>query len=298
MVFSLTDALLNDIISSLEDQTKKYVVDAEKNNIIEKDESVEVDNEKNYDLPEWTSAEGFELRDKFVNSLHTPIAYDELQEVLHSGRGVFRNFRNVLKKFPEVDKKWHSYKNRYMSVYINNWYNDLREVWGLEKLDQIPEVDESLIYDDFSFLKYDSVRDKNLILQLMNAIISEIMQNRPEEIRLACFDMWKNQFNNFDSTKQTGFICRSLADEFAGCITASEIAKNHEKVMILTSFFVPEKFRGLGIGSEMLSACIASLKENQKEWLLIPNINITEILKPLLLRTGFEKIESGYLAKV
>lgn len=298
MVFSLTDELLNDIIASLDDQTKQYAVDAEKNTIIEKVNHVEVDNEKIYSLPEWTSAEGFELRDKFVNSLHTPIAYDELQSVLHSGRGVFRNFRDVLKKFPEVDKKWHSYKNKYMSVYVNNWYNSLREIWGLEKLDQVPEVDESLIYDDFSFFQYDSARDKHLILQLLNAIVNEVMQYRPEEIRQACFDMWKNRFNEFDSTKQVGFICKSLADEFAGCITASEITKNHEKTMILTSFFVPEKFRGLGIGSEMLSSCLASLKKNQKEWLIIPNINITEILKPLLLRTGFEEMESGYLVKI
>src|SRR5574344_1707862 len=260
MVFSLTDELLNDIIASLDDQTKQYAVDDEKNTIIEKVNHVEVDNEKIYSLPEWTSAEGFELRDKFVNSLHTPIAYDELQSVLHSGRGVFRNFRDVLKKFPEVD--------------------------------------ESLIYDDFSFFQYDSARDKHLILQLLNAIVNEVMQYRPEEIRQACFDMWKNRFNEFDSTKQVGFICKSLADEFAGCITASEITKNHEKTMILTSFFVPEKFRGLGIGSEMLSSCLASLKKNQKEWLIIPNINITEILKPLLLRTGFEEMESGYLVKI
>ncbi|NLC91974.1 MAG: hypothetical protein GX677_00665, partial [Treponema sp.] len=76
MVFSLTDELLNDIIASLDDQTKQYAVDAEKNTIIEKVNHVEVDNEKIYSLQEWTSAEGFELRDRFVNSLHTPIEYD------------------------------------------------------------------------------------------------------------------------------------------------------------------------------------------------------------------------------
>ena len=50
-------------------------------------------------LPEWDSAAGFKLREDFVSNLNSPLAHEALQEVLHSGRGVFRNFRNVIKDY-------------------------------------------------------------------------------------------------------------------------------------------------------------------------------------------------------
>ena len=64
------------------------------------------------------------------------------------------NFRNTLKKYPEIDKRWHIFKHRTMSARINEWYNSLREIWGLEKLDQLSESDDALVHDDFSFEEY------------------------------------------------------------------------------------------------------------------------------------------------
>ena len=160
MMFTLTESLINDVQNALENQISTFGIDAQSNSLIELNENVKVDNELIFELPEWTSEDGFELREEFVKTLHAPIAHEELLSILHSGRGVFRNFRNALKKYPEVEKRWHIYKNNVMKTYINDWYNELREIWGLEKLDQMPESqEESLVYDDFSFLNYDSQQE-------------------------------------------------------------------------------------------------------------------------------------------
>ena len=210
------------------------MVDAEKCGIIEKDCCAVADDDNFYSLPEWTSADGFKLREDFVNNLYAPLAREELQSTLHSGRGVFKSFRNVLKKYPEVEKKWHVFKNRTMNKYINDWYNSLREIWGLEKLDYIPESDEMLVHDDFSFSEYKSDNQEEIFLNISAALKTEYGEASDEVVAAFC-EMWKNSFLSFDSSAQTGYICRSLSDDFAGCITAAPVSEKNEKVMVLTS---------------------------------------------------------------
>ena len=298
MTFVLNDSLLNKIQSALENQEQKFVLDASECTLVEKTAGIQEDGERYYELPEWDSAAGFALREDFVNTLNAPLAHEALQQVLHSGRGVFKNFRNVLKDYPEVEKKWHIYKNTKMLNYINGWYNNLREVWGLEKLDYVPESDDSLIHDDFSFEAYDSNANKQELILLVNADFKARNDNLNEDLLQALFDLWQRQFEQADSKGQTGFICRSFSDDFAGCITMSCVSDRQEKVMILTSLFVPASFRGLGIGSELISMCLSQLKKLGKTWLILPKMFIPDFLEPLLLRTGFEKIESGFAVKL
>jgi len=298
MTFDLTDSLVNQLLTALENQEKKFLVDAEEGSLIEKLEGVRGDDVKLYDLPEWDSAAGFKLREDFVNNLNSPIAHERLKEVLHSGRGVFRNFRIVIRDFPEVEKKWHIYRNRKMLEYINRWYNNLREIWGLEKLDYMSESDDSLIRDDFTFMAYNSEVDKKELFLETNVAFKEGKQNLSEELIQALYDIWIQQFDVAETRKQTGFVCRSFSNDFAGCLTVTKVSDKQEKVMILTSLFVPAAFRGLGIGTELISMCLSDLKKLGKNWLILPKSFIPEFLEPLLLRTGFKKIDSGYAVEL
>lgn len=294
MTFNLTEPLCNAIISAMENQDAVFIVDAKNTQLVERINGVEPDDELFYSLPEWKPADGFSMRESFVNQLHAPLAHDELQNVLHSGRGVFKNFRNVIKEFPEVEKRWHIYKNKFMLERINEWYDSLREIWGLEKLDLVSESDDGLVYDDFSFQEYNpSVHKKTILLNISNVENDE--KNLPSEVNNAILGMWRTQFENDNSTNQIGFICNSLSDDFAGCITASSCLQNQDKIMVITSLFVPETFCGLGIATELISLCVKKLKSLSKKWVIIPNYLAPEILQPLLLRTGFNKISSGYL---
>ena len=295
MNFELTDLLIDDIISAMENQDVEYAVDAKECQLVISDSDGHLpDDERYYILPEWGPSDGFELRESFVNNLHSPLAREELQSALHSGRGVFKNFRNVLKNYPEIDKRWHIFKHRFMSARINEWYNSLREIWGLEKLDQLPEMDESLVHDDFSFKEYDSVNDKKIILLNITADACDD-DSLPAEVNGALYRLWRTQFEGNDAENQTGYICSSLSDEFAGCITASPVSENQEKIVMITSLFVPENFRGLGIGTELIEMCITRLQNYGNKWVLIPNTIAPDILQPLLIRTGFRKINSGYI---
>ncbi len=299
MTFDLSEELIDSIISAMENQEMFFVVEAASGSLITIPDSKEgvviPDDENFYSLPEWNSADGYALREDFVNSLHTPLAHDELQAVLHSGRGVFKSFRNVLKSYPDVDKRWHIFKHKCMSIRINEWYNSLREIWGLEKLEQLPESEESLIYDDFSFQEYDPAVFGSIVLNNISADFYGDENDMPEEVMRAIFEMWQNQFYKFDAAGQFGYVCQSYSEDFAGVITVSPITEKRKQTVVITSLFVSEQFRGLGICSELLSKCISELQSNGVKWIIIPNIFAPDIIQPLLTRTGFTKISSGYL---
>ena len=293
MTFELTDELLDSIISAMDNQDEVYVVDAAKGVLVQRSG----DEQNYYSLPEWKPADGFSIRESFVNELHAPLAREELQNVLHSGRGVFKNFRNTLKEYPEVDKRWHIFKHRIMSARINEWYNSLREIWGLEKLDQLPESDETLVHDDFTFRVYNPQTDEKTILLNVSRSFSDD-EELPLELSEAIYKMWRERFAGQNDTETDGYICQSLSDEFAGCITASSEFSSQDKIVFITSLFVAEQFRGLGIGTELISMCIARLQTSGKQWVVFPSYITPEILQPLLIRTGFKKFSSGYFLQL
>ena len=299
MTFNLTDELTDSIITAMENQEESFAVNAETGKLVplEGGESVKVDEDIFYSLPEWKPADGFAVREDFVFNLHSPIAKDKLQNILHSGRGVFKNFRIVLKDYPEIDKRWHIYKYKVMTNKVNEWYNSLREIWGLEKLDQILEVQDPLVYDDFSFNEYESEKDRETILFNISACKNDD-ETLPSEVSDVIYNLWLEIFNQAEKTGQIGFVCRSLAEDFAGFITASSIMKDQEKIFVVTSLFVPEQFRGLGICTELISLCISKVKERGKKWIIMPNHIVSELLEPLLIRTGFKKFSSGYLLAI
>ena len=68
MMFTLTESLINDVQNALENQISTFGIDAQSNSLIELNENVKVDNELIFELPEWTSEDGFELREEFVKT--------------------------------------------------------------------------------------------------------------------------------------------------------------------------------------------------------------------------------------
>jgi Acetyltransferase (GNAT) family. len=295
MVFLLTGSLSEKIVRAMENQEEKFLLCAENLTLVSA-KTANVDDENYYSLPEWDSSSGFELREDFVASLQNPMAHDKLQAVLHSGRGVFRNFKDELKKNPVIERQWHIFKNKKMLEKVGDWYNGLREIWGLEKLDLAPEDNEYILLDDFTFIPY-TKSDSQIICGIADTA-DDFEGNLPSQVKDAVHELWRRNFLFGDSLSQTGFICNTLSNEFAGCITAAPVSKRTEKIMILTSFFVPEKFRGLGIGTELLNKCLSDLKTLKKEGILLLNTIIPDSMESLLLNSGFRKVGSGYLAEI
>ncbi len=297
MVFELTARLSDEILNALENQNQTFFVDAARGVLVSDSDSVCCDDDSFYSLPEWTSAQGFALREDFVSSLRAPFAKEELLDVLHSGRGVFKNFKNTLKKYPEIEKTWHQYKNRTMSRYVSRWYNQLREVWGLEELPDEPEDCDNLLDDDFQFHAYSSSDEEELTDFFKAAALEYSGAGDHQDIQNVIFDLWLELFQRGKNHFQSGILCRSVSDEIVGCITAAQLSDRTDNVVILTSFYVQEKFRGLGIGTQLISSYLDALKDQKKEWLLLTSI-VPEAMEPALRSLGFQRNGSYYSARV
>ncbi|MDR0910903.1 MAG: GNAT family N-acetyltransferase [Spirochaetaceae bacterium] len=157
MQFELNEAQIDEILFVMEDQNSNFIFDTESGEIINLDEQIFTDKSENtrgdryIDLPDWDSSEGFLLMEHFAASLKNPIIQNKLRAALDRGKGVFRAFKDVLAEYPEAEQLWYSFKEREMRKVVLDWYNAMRETWGLEKIGLEPEDTDDLIFEDFKF---------------------------------------------------------------------------------------------------------------------------------------------------
>ena len=302
MIFELSDSLKQNILFAMENQTVCSVVDAKECAVVEAGEGevIKADGERFYSLPEWTSADGYALLSDFTEKLHAPLAREELRTVLDSGRGVFRNFKNVLKAYPEVERRWHLYKNKCMNRRILQWYAELREEWGFEKLEESfcdsEEGTEELLEDDFEFLAYDSLRDTECVKREVKKLADEYSVQFSRDVSDALSCLWSENSETF--SEKSGFVCRTQSDDFAGCILASFCPSHAKNTVVVTDFFVVQNYRGLGIGRELLKRCIDELYKCGVQWILMGNFIVPPAMESLLSQMGFERLGSGYVANI
>ena len=295
MVFELTDALAEAVSKALENQDKKFLVDAQTSVLVEESAGVCPDEDRYYELPPWDSADGFSLMEEFVNGLHSPLAYTDLQEALHSGKGVFRGFKDVLKRYPLVERRWHYFKNRALLSYVNGWYNSLRESWGLEKLDSEPEETQDLLQDDFTFGEYDAQKDRQDAQGLLNQAVQEVGEEFAGDVARAFGSLWQSQFER-NVQAQKGFVCRTFGGEIAGCVVWSPCPKDSSSSFLIEGLFVEKNCRGLGIARELFERALVSLKACGAQWVIIANTFIPDLMQGMLNRSGFKKIGSTWIA--
>ena len=304
MAFELTKSIIDDVIFSMEDQNGEFVFDAKNLCVVplgsleESEECETEENENLYSLPAWTSDDGFEIMRKFAESVRVPKVYEELQQVLANGRGVFRNFKNVLKQYPHIEKRFHAFKYSEMRAVVVEWYNSLRESWGLEKLNQDFEEYNELTQEDFEFHPYNHLKDNDCVVSEAKIIAEEFKSEFGGNKAKAIAHFWLRKFNYENPSDIDGIICRTLSDEFAGCILFSKCESFAEKVVALTAVFVNQNYRGLGITRELFSRGISYLMRCGIQSLIIVDSVIPDYLEPLLARCGFEKKGSAYMLEL
>ena len=310
MTFELGDSLLDQILYAMENQDSELVVDAQEVSVlpvadgsdgaVSHDALDEDSEDRYYALPRWTSSDGFDLLRDFTNNLHSPLAREDLRRAIQGGRGVFRRFKDVIRSYPEVERKFFVFKENRMKARVVEWYNRLRESWGMEQLafsesDALEETEE-LVLNDFMFREYDSGKDGNDIGRCSALVAEEYARQFSLELGDAVAELWRRLSSAHGRGEKFGFVCRSQSDEFTGCLLFSFCPPSAKTTVALTDFFVLQDYRGLGIGEELLSKCLPMLKDRGIQWILISNTIIPDSMGHLLERFGFNRLGSGYLA--
>jgi ribosomal protein S18 acetylase RimI-like enzyme len=260
MVFELTEALIDDILFSMENQGGDFFLDTQEGVVVDKhDDSKkipEADGGRYADLPEWESSDGFRLMERFAAALRNPLIREELSGALNRGKGVFRAFKDILSRYPETEKIWFAFKEREMKREVLRWYNGLREEWGLQRIGSEPEETGDLVLEDFRF-RGGTQGDEAAVAELHRFCVEELRNSAAE--------------------KQTGFsagedpwvfpgdlslIAETVGGEFAGYIS---VVRRNGSFHICALEMKPG-YRALGIGEALISRLLhaAGLEQNER----------------------------------
>jgi len=185
MEFPLTEELIDQIIFAMEDQNHEFFIDRRKG-VLVREEELQRDSgesagppdepqdeqaardqslldgkpadrpeweDRYVPIPDWSPADGFHLMERFVLKLRNPIFAEQLREALSAGQGVFRRFKDILKKNREIERLWFQFKDREMRRVVERWYEEERELAGLRaQAAAAGEEEEDLPASEFSIL--------------------------------------------------------------------------------------------------------------------------------------------------
>jgi len=318
MQFELTEALIDDILFSMEDQEGEFLLDTVEGVVAGGIDGPEMSENRTDDsksgpqyisLPEWDSANGFRLMERFAASLRNPLVRNELSSALGRGKGVFRAFKDTLSRYPEAEKRWFAYKETEMKREIIRWYNGLREEWGLEKIGMEPEDTGDLVLEDFRFHKF---RREHILKveELHRRCLEECRKNLTEAGMGSSAEVLIRESQFFQSLSDDSspagapppsphkaalcLVAETGDGEFAGYI--SGIIR--DSALYIQNLEVKAEYRGLGIGEALLVRFLDSVDHNEVNEALLDLPSWAEGFARVLHRESFQPYTVRYWLKL
>ncbi|MCL2094028.1 MAG: UPF0158 family protein [Treponema sp.] len=285
MQFELSEALIDHILFSMEDQEGVFCLDSLEGLVVKAPEEHEPGSgqgDRYLPLPQWMPADGFRLMERFAASLKNPLVRQELSSSLDQGRGVFRAFKNTLGQYPEIEKLWFQFKDREMKAQILRWYNALREEWGLEKIGTEPDETEDLVLEDFRFRP---VQKNDLAnIAALHRYCQEEHQRILVEGGAGNASKLLTQEWGAEGGESFSLCAESSGGDLAGYIRGQILGG----VLLIEHLEVGAEYRGLGIGETLLQKFLASFSPGDYSQALIDLPSWAEGFSRVLLRESFQ----------
>ncbi len=293
--FELTEELVDEIIFCMEDQNTEYVINSVTGDIAPLDSLSpgEQSDESFIDLPEWRSSDGFIMMEKFISSLHNPLYKEELRSVLSVGKGVFRNFKSIIKKYEPLKKRWYTFKDRYMKDLVLNWYGVSREAWRYEKMGKEGLETENLILSDFTF-SADCSRHEQERAEAERKLIEEIFgrESLPGQYQLEEIRRLRE-----DSGARILMICaETLTGSFAGIMWGAlwSPPEGARTMLLVKILYVDPAFRGLGLGKTLIDKFIRNAEEASIDTVYFEVPEDLSFIRNMLEKEGYQPLARIY----
>jgi GNAT superfamily N-acetyltransferase len=267
MFFKLNQELIDNLIFAMENQHQRFLLDSETMEILpaeqaafesaggDEDETGDPAEERCYPVPEWSSADGYQLMEKFVSTLHNPIFRQVLREALTSGKGVFRNFKNALKRREDVERLWYAFKEKEMRARILEWYERLCDAWEVEAVGPEPPETEELVLSDF-ILREGTGPFAERMSGCDHQAFRENLEDASPDFVEYIYRIERNGRRLSDDPESVILRAETPAGEFAGFIWGVDETEQGggEEVVItkILQLYVAPEYRGLGLSKIIL----------------------------------------------
>jgi len=330
-VFELREALIRQILFAMENQNVRYLIDTEKGVLIqealvspEERPDTQTDPHGRFqDLPEWKSADGFFLMERFLTEIHEPILRDQLQTILLSGSRVFRRFKDTIRESPEIQRRYYRFKYLAMRDVVLEWYNTLRELAGLDTLEL--GVDEE--FEDLTLSEVEIVRlapsdvPSARILELDRDGFYEMHRGIPTGLVDHLFEQRAGRLPPPDADRCVLFGAHNPEGELVAFLwlemegagggearryggqpprplpgdpAYSDAAHEGPRIARIHQVFVLAEFRGMGIATELISHAQHHVAERDGVTMVWHGGPDSPALRGLVRATGLRSLSSEY----
>ncbi|WP_319558771.1 UPF0158 family protein [Marispirochaeta sp.] len=300
----LTPELIDQIIFGMENQISYYYLDMEMGRVEEEsqlDENQQSDEERYVLIPRWSSADGFQLMERFVDSLRNPVFRERLRDALASRKGVFRNFKNILKERDDIQRLWFQFKEREMRSRVLEWYEQVCDALGYQKLGPEPEETEDLVLSDFVISSAEpEVRDRLEEYDLK--AFRESCGDNPQDLTHLLF-LARRSLIPKDPDKLVVFKAATPEGETAGLIwgtdawlspQATAFFDEDPGVSFLMQFYVMPEFRGLGLAKLLLDTYIHEAYNREMKRVILDLWGSAQSMGRILDEYGFYSYRSSF----
>jgi ribosomal protein S18 acetylase RimI-like enzyme len=189
---------------------------------------------------------------QFVATLRNPVYREKLRTILGSGRGIFRQFKDALSERPDIERLWLAFKQRAMREIVAEWLNDLRELWGLERL-ALPEEDtEELVAADFTCTD-GGTRGAQLVRELDKEAFAESLGHHDPKLVDVLYEQCRAGKPDPADPESRVLLAETPSREVAGFLWAVTLRGEDVTVSSVTQVYVLPEYRGVGIARALLT---------------------------------------------
>ena len=304
MNFILSPEIIDDIIFAMENQNAFFFFDAVEGICVDEDTAAhdyekDIEAERYYSLPEWTPAQGFRVMEQFTVQVHNPLLRQELREALRQRKGVFRKYKVVLKTVPAIEREWYRFKTQQMRAAVYEWYNELRMIWGLEKISFEEETEPQLLLQDFTFSFQNAAVFGSDFLQdfiRKTAVSTYIEEALPPSVAEAAFNVLASLAHTMLPSEKalTGATIIAAHVENGPCAICLLTDFPQQHCLCIPFLRTLPDYRGLGLGKELLRRAFAYAEQTESNTLFFADLCIPPYFITQLERDGFQRIGLMY----
>ena len=306
-MFELTDDIVRQVIFGMENQNHRYVLDVEEGRVLRAD-SIDpsldpasfgtdvLDPAARYhELPPWTSADGFNLMQAFLAELPNPQLRQELNDILRSGKRVFRRFKDRLSEYPDAQRRYHVFKFLEMRGVVAEWYNTLRELRGLDTL-ELGFEDEigDLILTDVVIEKPDPV-PATMLEELDRQAFYESLGALPADLARFLYRRRAARLPGFNDARSTVLTVYNPIGDLCGFLWAvQDLLESGKRLTTIEQLYVLPDYRRLGMAEALLDRFSENHGDDKAGYVLVRIYGSSDFRIDSLARRGFRTVSAEY----